>query len=231
MKEYNKLSIKQWSVEDRPREKAFYKGIRSLSNAELIAILLSSGNSNESAVELSKRILKSYDNSLNLIAQCTIKDLMQFNGIGTAKAINILAAMELGKRRKMQTNNELPKIGESADAMEQLAPLLLDLAHEEFWVLYLDRANQVKQQYQLSRGGISGTIVDIRLILRKALEIGCSAIILGHNHPSGNINPSDADITITNKIAQAAKLMDIKLLDHIIVAGKDYYSFSDNALI
>lgn len=231
MSKYKRLSIKQWSVQDRPREKASYQGIRSLSNAELIAILIGSGNSNESAVELSKRILSFFRNDLDKLAQSSTTDLIHFNGIGQAKAINILAAIELGKRRKAQTLENLPQISSSQDAMQLLTPLLMDLEHEEFWILYLNRANHVKQQFQLSRGGISSTVVDIRLILRKAIQTSCSSIILAHNHPSGNLSPSEADINITQRIAQAAKLMDINLIDHIIIAQKDYYSFSDNGLI
>lgn len=231
MAQYNRLSIKDWSLEDRPREKLQYKGARLLTNAELLAIIIGSGNTNETAVELSKRILSASNNDLNLLAKLSVNDLMRFKGIGEAKAVNIIAAMEIGRRRK-GTNLQKPKaIKSSGDAMEIFIPMLSDLEHEEFWVIYLDRANQVKDSQQISKGGISGTIVDVRLILKRAIELSISAIILGHNHPSGNLNPSDSDISITQKVVNAAKVMDIAVLDHIIIAGRGYYSFADNNLI
>ena len=198
----------------------------------MIAILIGSGNDKESAVELSKRILQKADNSLNKLSRLSVNDLISsFRGVGPAKAISIVAALELGRRRKQEEVEVKRKIGSSEDAYLQLFPLLADLNHEETWALLLDRSNKVVSTMHVSRGGISGTVVDIRLILREAINHYASGIILGHNHPSGNCVPSSQDSAITRKLKEAAKWMDIVLLDHIIVCGENYYSFADNGII
>lgn len=225
-------SIKNWAEEDRPREKLMQKGVGALTDSELLAILIGSGNDKESAVELSRRILHKSENNINKLARLSVNDLVKdFRGIGPAKAITITAALELGRRRQIEDVPVKNKITSSKDAYNQLYPLLSDLNHEETWALILDRSNKVVSTMQVSRGGISGTVVDIRLILREALNHFASGIILGHNHPSGNTTPSPQDTAITKKLKEAAKWMDIILLDHIIVCGEDYYSYADNGLI
>ncbi len=228
---YKKLSIKEWAVEDRPREKMQAKGVRSLSEAELIAILIGSGNLDESAVELSRRIMASVNNNLNELGKKTIIDLQKFKGIGPAKAITIAAAMELGRRRKESEPDEKPKVITSSDAAKIFNPLLSDLPHEEFWILLLNRNNLVLDKMMVSQGGMAGTVIDVRIILRKALENGANSIILCHNHPSGNLIPSEADKEITKKIKEAGKHMDIPVLDHIIIGNGSYFSFADEGLI
>lgn len=227
----NKLPITNWAVEDRPREKLLAKGIQSLSEAELIAILIGSGSKNESAVELSKRILASINNNLNELGKMTVNDLQAFKGIGEAKAISIVAAMELGKRRKIAEVLEKAKIGSSKDVFELFSPTLGDLPYEEFWVLFLNRSNKIIDKQKTSQGGVSGTVIDIRLVLKQAIEKLASSIILCHNHPSGNIQPSKSDVDITHKLKEAAGLMDINVLDHIIVTDNEYFSFADENLI
>lgn len=227
-----KLSIKQWAEEDRPREKLLLKGASALSDSELLAILIGSGNREESAVALCRHILSSVDNDLNRLARMGVKDLMNnFRGIGEAKAVSIIAALELGRRRSSLERKERQKIGSSQDAFDCFTPYLSDLNHEETWALLLDRSNRVISPIQVSRGGIAGTVVDIRLILREALNHYASAIILGHNHPSGNCTPSPQDRQITRKLKEAALWMEINLLDHIIVCNRRYYSFSDEGVI
>ena len=227
----NKLPIPNWAIEDRPREKLLAKGIQSLSDAELIAILIGSGSRNETAVELSKRILASVENNLNQLGKLTISNLQEFKGIGEAKAISIVAAMELGKRRKVTDILEKAKIGSSKDVFEIFASVLCDLPYEEFWVLFLNRANKIIHKQKISQGGVSGTVIDIRLVLKLAIEKLASGIILCHNHPSGNIQPSKSDIDITKKLKEAAKFMDINVLDHIIVTDSEYFSFADGGLM
>lgn len=227
-----KISIKKWAEEDRPREKLMLKGVSALSDSELLAILIGSGNDKESAVELSKRILHKADNNLNKLSRFSVNDLVRnFRGIGPAKAITIVAALELGRRRRSEEPVKRDKITSSNDAFIVLYPLLADLNHEETWALLLDRSNKVVSTLQVSRGGISGTVVDIRLILREAINHFASSIVLGHNHPSGNCTPSAQDTAISKKLKEAAKWMDITLLDHIIVCGETYYSFADNGII
>lgn len=228
---YKKLSIKEWAVEDRPREKMLAKGIRSLSDAELIAILIGSGNAEESAVELSRRILASVNNNLNELGKKTANDLQKFKGIGEAKAINIMAALELGRRRKESEPDEKPKVVTSSDVAHIFRPLLSDLPHEEFWFLMLNRNNLVIDKAMVSQGGLSGTIIDVRIILKTALEKLASSIVLCHNHPSGNLTPSEADKEITKKIKEAGKYMDIPVIDHLIIANDAYFSFADEGLI
>lgn len=225
------FTIKNWAVDDRPREKLLQKGKLSLTDAELIAILIGSGNRNESAVELSKKILSKYQNNLNILGKQSVSQLMQFKGIGEAKAISIIAAMELGRRRRSEEALENVKITSSNSVFEVLQPILGDLAHEEFWILYLNNANKIIEQYQISKGGITGTLVDVRVTLRKALELGAVSLILAHNHPSGNLNPSEADKQLTLKLKTAAESMDIKILDHLIVTEKAYFSFADEGLM
>jgi len=220
-----------WAVEDRPREKMLKHGFAALSNAELIAILIGSGNLNESAVELSRRILSDYKNDLNALGKSSVEKLKIYNGIGEAKAINILAALELGRRRHQAEPANLTKINSSEDAFSYISLELSDLSHEEFWVIYLDRANNVIDKTRISQGGVSGTVIDIRIILKQAIEKLATSIILFHNHPSGNLSASSNDLEITKKATEAAKLFDIKVLDHIIVAGKKFMSFADDGLI
>ncbi len=231
MSEYKKLNIKEWAVEDRPREKMLSKGSRSLTDAELIAILINSGNLNETAVELSKRILASTSNNLNDLSRKGIDYLKSFNGIGEAKAVSIVAALELGKRRKEADVFHKKKINGSNDAADYFAPLLGDLNHEEFWVMLLDRGNKILESFRISQGGISGTVIDVRIILKTALEKMASSIILCHNHPSGTMQASDADIKITKKIGDSAKIMDIAVIDHIIIGQNSYLSFADEGLL
>jgi len=228
---YKKLSIKEWAVEDRPREKMLVKGIRSLSEAELIAILIGSGNLDESAVEVSRRIMASVNNNLNELGKRTINDLQKFKGIGPAKAITIAAAMELGRRRKESEPDEKPKVVTSADAASIFKPILSDLPHEEFWVLMLNRNNLVIDKMMVSQGGLAGTVIDVRIILKMALDKLACSIILCHNHPSGNLIPSEADKEITRKIKEAGKHMDIPVLDHLIIGNHAYFSFADEGLI
>jgi DNA repair protein RadC len=231
MPEYQKLTIKEWALEDRPREKMLKHGFSALSNAELIAILIGSGNLTESAVELSRRILSDFKNNLDQIGKSSVEKLKNYNGIGEAKAINILAALELGRRRILAENGNQTKINSSEDAFECIKIELSDLTHEEFWVIFLDRANNVIDKSKISQGGVSGTVIDVRIILKQAIEKLASSIILAHNHPSGNLSPSQSDLDITHKAGEASKLVDIKVLDHIIVAGNKFSSLADEGLI
>ncbi|HET8855841.1 MAG TPA: DNA repair protein RadC [Salinimicrobium sp.] len=226
-----RISIKNWAQDDRPREKLIRKGKASLSNAELMAILIGSGSQEESAVDLSKKILSGNRNSLNLLGKMSIKQLTKFKGIGPAKALSIAAAMELGRRRRMEEALETKRMTSSACVYELLQPIIGDLPHEEFWIVYLNNFNNVLDQLQLSKGGITGTLVDVRLALKTALEIGATCIILSHNHPSGNLTPSNADKILTEKLAAAGESVDIKVLDHVIVSDKSYFSFADEGLL
>lgn len=225
------LTIKNWASGDRPREKLLQKGKLALSDAELIAILIGSGNKKESAVELSRRILSSHKNNLNLLGKLSVQQLTSFKGIGEAKAISIIAAMELGRRRRSEEALEQVKITSSNSVFELLQPKLGELQHEEFWILYLNNANKIIEEFPISKGGITGTLVDVRITLRKALEVGAVSIILAHNHPSGNLNPSEADKQLTAKLKTAAAGLDIKVLDHLIVTEKSYFSFADEGLL
>ena len=227
----NKLSIKSWALDDRPREKLFLKGKNALSDAELIAILIGSGNREESAVALAKRILQSVGNNLNKLSKLSVEELMKFKGIGEAKAISIVTALEFGKRRQFEEGEVLPKISSSKDAFRVMQPILGDLPHEEFWVLHLNNANKVVAKQQLSKGGVTGTLVDVRLLFKRTLELSSVAIIICHNHPSGKMSPSSSDIQLTKKIKEAALTLDIKLLDHLIVTEKAYFSFADEGIL
>lgn len=228
---YKKLSIKDWAVEDRPREKLLLKGTRSLSDVELLAILIGSGNISESAVELSRRILASVNNNLHELGKNDVADLLKFKGIGKAKAVHIIAALELGRRRKEQSAADKVVISQSRDAADYFRPLLEDLNHEEFWILLLNRSNTVIDKMMVSQGGLAGTVTDVRLILKMAVEKLASALILCHNHPSGNAQASEADHKITQKIKDAAALMDITVLDHVIIAHDRYLSFADEGIL
>ncbi len=225
------LKITEWSVEDRPREKLIHKGMASLSDAELLAILISSGTKDKSAVDLGRELLNLVNNNLNSLGKLSVSDLTKLHGIGPARAVTIAAALELGRRRKLAEIPESFQIKCSKDVFELFQPLLSDLAHEEFWILFLNRSNKVINRMKLSQGGISGTVTDVRIVMKKAIEYLASGIIVCHNHPSGNLSPSEADNRITMKIKEAGNIMDIQLLDHLIITDKDYYSFADNGLL
>ncbi len=231
MEEYRKLNIKDWALEDRPREKLLYKGISSLTDAELVAILIGSGNSEETAVELSRRILENVKNNLNELGKLNVENLKEFKGIGEAKAISIIAAMELGRRRNHSTALENSKITGSQDVARYLRPLMGDISHEEFWVLFLNRQNKILEKHKLSEGGITGTVIDVRRILKMAIEKHATSLIISHNHPSGNLDASDADRKITRQIKDAGIIMDIPLLDHVIITQAGYFSFADEGLL
>jgi DNA repair protein RadC len=224
-------TIKAWAENDRPREKFINKGRTALSDAELIAILIGSGSPSESAVQLSQRILAEAGNSLNLLARKNVEELKKFRGIGEAKALTIAAAMELGRRRKEIDFSTTSKIKSSKDAFECCKENMMDLDHEEFRVLYLNRSNVVIKNQLISTGGITGTVVDTRMVLKNALECLACSMILVHNHPSGNPKPSHEDISITKKISEAARLMDISVLDHLIIFENKYTSFADEGLL
>ena len=228
--EQTNFPITNWSEDDKPREKLMLKGKSALSDAELIAILIGSGSRNESAVGLSKRILASVDNNLNALGKLTLSQLMNFKGIGEAKAISIMAAMELGRRRRAEDAVELKKITSSKMIFELMQPIIGELPHEEFWVLYLNNSNKVLSKSQQGKGGITGTMVDVRLVFKAALELGATALILCHNHPSGTLVPSDADKQITRKLKAAGQNLDIQVLDHLIVTENGYYSFNDDGI-
>lgn len=229
--ENNTMSIKFWAEDDRPREKLILKGKTALSDAELVAILIGSGSRNESAVNLAKRILASIDNNLNTLGKLTVSDLQKFKGIGEAKAISIITALELGRRRRLEEALVLPKITSSKAVFEIMQPLIGELQHEEFWIIYLNNSNKVLYKEQLSKGGLTGTLVDVRLVFKKGLDLYATAIILCHNHPSGKLQPSNADKSITQKLKQAGETLDIKVLDHLIVTENAYFSFADESLI
>ncbi|WP_019668190.1 RadC family protein [Eudoraea adriatica] len=225
------FSIKDWSDDDKPREKLVQKGRAALSNAELIAILIGSGTKNETAVALSKRILSSANNNLNELGRVSLKQLMKFKGIGEAKAVSIAAAMEIGRRRQNEKAVSKAQISGSKAVFNLLQPLIADLPHEEFWIVYLNNSNKVIHKAQLSKGGITGTLVDIRLVMKQALEFGAVSLVLAHNHPSGTLKPSEADKKITKKLQKASEALDIRVLDHVIITQNNYYSFADNNLI
>ncbi|WP_420317742.1 RadC family protein [Ekhidna sp.] len=229
--EDNRLTIKRWAEEDRPREKLILKGKAALSEAELIAILIGSGNTEQTAVELSQHILKQCENSLMNLARLSVKDLQKFKGIGEAKAISIVAALELGRRRKDSEPKRKVKITSSKDAFEILRGDMMDLNHEEFWLLLLKRNNEVIKKEMLSRGGVSGTVVDPKIIFKRALEETASGLILAHNHPSGNLKPSQEDINLTKRLKEAGKSLDISVLDHLIITDHTFFSFADEGIL
>ena len=230
MAENSFFPITNWSEDDKPREKLMLKGKSVLSDAEVIAILIGSGSRNESAVDLSKRILASVDNNLNALGKVSLSQLIQFKGIGEAKAISIIAALELGRRRRGEDAVELKKVTSSKIIFEIMQPIIGELPHEEFWIIYLNNSNKVISKAQLSKGGITGTLVDVRIVFKTALEMGATGLILCHNHPSGTLIPSDADKQITKKLKLAGDSLEIKVLDHLIVTETSYFSFVDEGI-
>ncbi|MBI2720744.1 MAG: DNA repair protein RadC [Bacteroidetes bacterium] len=228
---YKHISMKFLAEDDRPREKLATLGRHNLSDAELLAIILGSGNRHETAVQLAQRMLSDNNNSINALAKLGLSELKKYKGVGEAKAVNIAAAFEVGRRRTGNDGGERVKITSSKIAYEIIQKFLSDLPHEEFWILILNRANKVVKEECISKGGISSTVVDARLICKSAIENNASAIILAHNHPSGQLIPSIEDKTITKKISEALRLFDIALLDHIIVGDQNYYSFGDEGIL
>lgn len=230
MEPQTSFPISQWAEDDKPREKLMLKGKQVLSDAELLAILIGSGSRNESAVDLSKRILSKVEN-LKALGRMTFKQLTEFKGIGEAKAVTILAAMELGRRRGSEEEVELKKITSSKSVYDIMQPIIGELPHEEFWVLYLSNSNKVMYKSQLSKGGITGTVVDSRIVFKTAFEQNAVSIILCHNHPSGILQASDADKQITRKIKEAGKLLEINILDHLIITNSGYLSLADEGMM
>lgn len=222
-----RLTITDWANDDRPREKLMMKGATALSDAELLAILIGSGNTEETAVELCRRILNDNHNNLNELARLSISDLERYKGIGEAKAITLISALEIGKRRRSQEVLERQKITESRDLFELFGPIMEDLNHEEFWIVFLNGANKVMETTNLTKGGMRQTVVDVPILLRLALEKSAHAVAVAHNHPSGESNPSREDLSITQKIKNGCEAIGVRFLDHIIIAGRSYYSFAD----
>jgi DNA repair protein RadC len=227
----NKISIKSWAEEDRPREKLSAQGRRALTDAELIAILIGSGSRTETAVELSKRILHHYGNDLNNLGKASIAELSRFKGIGEAKAISIIAALEVGRRRNETEVKVLDTINTSKDAFQILRRIFMDLNHEEFWILLLNQSCKVLAKELISKGGLTGTVADPKIIFNIALQHSAVSIVMAHNHPSGNLKPSQLDIDLTKKIANAGNMLDIRVLDHLIVTNEGFYSFADEGVI
>ena len=225
------LNIKNWSPEDRPREKMLLKGTSALSDAELLAILIGSGTNTMSAVDVAKHVLVAANNNLNELAKMSIKDLVKMKGIGEARAITIIAAFELGRRKKEIESGEKPKITTSRDVYNYVSLDLADISHEEFWIVLVNRANRILKKMKVSIGGVAGTVADPKIIFKKALEDLASGIVLVHNHPSGNTTPSQADIDLTKKLKEAGKYLEIQVLDHLIIGGQKYFSFADEGLM
>lgn len=225
------MSIKFLAEDDRPREKFLLKGKNSLSDSELLAIIMGSGSRDETAVELARRILASVENNWHQLSLLTVKDLMKFKGVGEVKAISIATALEIGRRRASQEIPEKPQIGSSKDAYQVLKIHLSDLRTEEFWVIFLNQKNQVIYKSQISKGGITGTIVDVRVLFKIALEHFATSIIVAHNHPTGNLKPSEADLKITKNIKSAGEILNIKLADHLIIGENTFFSFQDQGLL
>lgn len=223
--------IKEWAVEDRPREKLFSRGPEHLTNAELVAILLGSGSRNMSALDLSRYILNDLDNELERLNNCSIQDLMVYSGIGAAKAVTIVAALEISRRVQSSSKSSDPVIRSSNSAFEILRPRLCHLKHEEFYAIYLSRANKVLKMEQISKGGLSGTIADGKVIFNHALINRASAIILAHNHPSGQLKPSEADLKLTKRLQEFGQLINLQILDHLILTRDNYFSFADEGLM
>lgn len=224
-------SLKAWAEADRPREKMLHQGRHTLTDSELLAVLIRSGTRQETAVELSRRILAGVDNDLTRLSRLSVSELSEFKGMGNVKALTIIAALELGRRRRIAEAAKTLKIGSSKDVAEMFSADLADLNYEEFWILLLNRANKVIIKHQVSKGGVTGTVVDPKMVFKKAVDCMASGIILCHNHPSGNLTPSEADISLTRKLTDAGRLLDIQVLDHIIIAGEKYYSFADEGKI
>ena len=225
------FAITAWAEEDRPREKMLHKGKQALTDAELLAILIGSGTVGESAVALSQKILAGSSNNLHELGKRSLKELEKFKGIGEAKAITIVAALELGRRRQLSDLRDRPTIGSSRDAYDAIASLLFDLGHEEFWLLFTNQKNEMTGRERLSSGGVAGTVVDMKMVFKMAIEAKAVGIIAVHNHPSGSLQPSQADIELTKRLRDAGKLLDIKLLDHLIVSERGYYSFADEDML
>ena len=223
--------IKNWSPEDRPREKLLLKGTPALSDTELISILLGTGTASMSAVDVAKNLLRAVAYDLHQLATLSAKDIMKVRGIGEAKAITIVAALELGRRRKDLEAEEKTKITSSRDAYQVIRPHLLDLSHEQFWLVLVNRANRVIRTMQVSQGGVAGTVADPKIIFKNALQELASGVIVAHNHPSGNLKPSQADIDLTKKLKEGGRLLEIQVLDHLIIAGQKYFSFADEGLL
>lgn len=226
-----RISIKSWAEEDRPREKLLSKGRHHLSEAELLAIILGSGNEKESAVELSKRILQSCGNHLDKLGKLEVSDLTRFHGVGPAKAVGIVAALELGRRRKRFRPRVATRITASTDVYKEMLPYLEDLKHEEFWMMSLNRANRIISNRRISSGGLSGTVADPRMIYKSALEQLATSVIFTHNHPSGNTKPSQADIELTKKLVIAGEILEIVVLDHVIITDRGFFSFADEGML
>lgn len=225
------MSLKFLAQDDRPREKFLSKGKLAVSDSELLAIIMGSGNREESAVELARRILQSVDNNWNLLSEMSLDKLMDFKGVGEAKAITIAAAMEIGRRKSMQEIPDKPQISSSKDAYLILRSYLEELKTEEFWVLFLNQSNKVIHIEKLTQGGITQSVVDVRIVFKLALEKYATGIIIAHNHPSGNLKPSTEDKAITEKICEAGKLLNVQLLDHLIITRSSYFSFNDEGLL
>ena len=225
------MNIKSLAKEERPREKLLLRGKQSLSDAELLAIILGSGSKSESSITLAQRILSSVNHNWNELAKLTIRDLCKFNGVGKVKAIEIITSLEIGRRKSLQQALKKEKISSSKDAYNILQPIIGDLMIEEFWVIYLSRSNKILSKEKISQGGITGTMVDNRLIFKHAIELNAVSLIISHNHPSGNIQPSNSDIQITHEIKKAGNLLNITLMDHLIVTQTSFFSFADENLL
>ena len=223
----SKLNINQWAEEDRPREKMERLGAEALSDAELLAILVGSGSPQEDAVSLMKRILADCNNNLNTLGKLTIRDLCQYNGVGPAKAITILAACELGKRRQMEKAEERPDLGTATKIYNHMHPVLQDCDVEEFWLLLMNQNNRLIKKVRISHGGITEVSVDIRIIMREAVLANATIIAVCHNHPSGNLRPSTADNDLTNQLQRACQLMRIHFMDHVILTDGNYFSYRE----
>ncbi len=224
-------AITSWAEADRPREKMLLKGKSALTDTELIAILLGSGTTGQSAVGLAQDILASVELNLHELGKRSVADLCRFKGVGTAKAITIAAALELGRRRQLSDLQERTRVAGSRDAYNAIAPLLTDLYHEEFWVLLLNKANEIMTRNCLSSGGFAGTVVDAKMFFKTALDARAAAVIAIHNHPSGNLQPSQADLELTKRLRKAGELLDLPLLDHLIVSERGYFSFADEGIL
>lgn len=224
----SKLTIPEWSKDDRPRERLLARGVKALSDAELVAILIRSGTPTDSALDLARIILSQADNDLHKLAGLGVNELMRIHGVGEAKAMSIVAALELGQRRRDLNVSQRPLIVDSRSAFELLQPVLGDLPYEEFWLLLLDRGNRLINRYQVSQGGMHGTVADPKRIFKEALDQRASAVILCHNHPSGQLRPSTEDIMLTRKLVEGGRFLDIVVQDHLIVTSSGYYSFADN---
>jgi len=226
-----KLTLKEWNDEDKPREKLLSKGKFSLSTSELLAILLRTGRVSLTAVDLAKQLMQSADSSLNNMARFGVSDFKKFKGIGEAKALTLIAALELGRRRKEEDSGDRKQVAQAKHAYEVIRPHLMDLPHEEFWVLLLNRSHHLLKVCRISTGGISGTIADPKLVFKAALDAQASALILVHNHPSGNLRPSRQDIQLTKKMKQAGQFLELPILDHLIYTNDGYYSFADEGML